>query len=114
MKNLLLHIDMNEEVRLGMALANAENFPPGGGKETRIVIVANGSAVTLFQREKATAWADRITDLAARGVSFRICRNALASHDIAPERLLPVYELVPAGIVELVRLQSEGYAYVKP
>ena len=114
MKNLLLHIDMNDEIRLGMVLANAENYLSGAGKETRVVIVANGSAVTLFQRENASAWGDRISSLAARGVSFRICRNALASHDIGPERLLPACDLVPAGIIELVRLQSEGYAYVKP
>ncbi|MDE5878854.1 MAG: DsrE family protein, partial [Desulfovibrio sp.] len=49
-----------------------------------------------------------------RGVRFKICANALAENGIAHERLWPGCQVVPAGLVEVVRLQREGFAYIKP
>jgi len=56
----------------------------------------------------------KIFDLAKKGVRFLVCNNSLLKSNIDPAELLPVIEVVPAGIVELVRLQHEGFAYVKP
>ena len=33
---------------------------------------------------------------------------------ITKEDLLPCVEVVPAGVVEIVRLQREDFAYIKP
>ena len=40
--------------------------------------------------------------------------TALAEHGIDPARVWPECEIVPAGLVEVVRLQREGFAYIKP
>jgi hypothetical protein len=43
-----------------------------------------------------------------------VCNNALSMSGINPAELLDLCEVIPAGIVELIRLQHEGFAYVKP
>ena len=48
------------------------------------------------------------------GVSFKMCRNALAKNKIENADLFEVCEIVPAGILELINLQREGFAYIKP
>ena len=47
--------------------------------------------------------------LKERGARFKICANALAEHGIDPARVWPECEIVPAGLVEVVRLQREGF-----
>jgi uncharacterized protein len=41
-------------------------------------------------------------------------RNALAKQSLAAADLVEGCEIIPAGIVELIRLQQEGFAYIKP
>ena len=43
-----------------------------------------------------------------------MCNNALTAHQIRKEDLIDVYEIVPAGILEIVNLQQKGFAYIKP
>ncbi|HHY41379.1 MAG TPA: hypothetical protein GX514_00790, partial [Thermoanaerobacterales bacterium] len=40
--------------------------------------------------------------------------NALAAHGIQKENIIEFVDVVPAGVLELVKKQNEGYAYIKP
>ena len=56
-----------------------------------------------------------IENLQSKGVEFRVCNNTLSSRKIDPKKLVDGAQLVPAGIVEVTRLQArEAYYYVKP
>ncbi|MBC7342277.1 MAG: DsrE family protein [Clostridia bacterium] len=57
---------------------------------------------------------DRMNELAHMGVRFAACRNALRSHSISEDRLPEFCQVVPAGITEIAKKQTEGYAYIKP
>ena len=55
-----------------------------------------------------------IAQLATRGVAFRVCGNTLARRYIDAGNIIPEAVLVPSGIAEISRLQTqEGYAYMK-
>ncbi len=115
--DVCLHLDARDPAMLGLVLRNAENYLNGLPGETfRLVVVANGGGAPLFAGEGAPLdeLRAKTAALMARGVRFRICANALAENGIAPERLWPGCEVVPAGLVEVVRLQREGFAYIKP
>ena len=43
-----------------------------------------------------------------------LCANALADNKIDHADIWPGCDVVPAGLVEIVRLQREGFAYIKP
>lgn len=112
--DLLLHIDSDDPAVLNLALNNAANyFRALPGETFRMVMVANGPAVKLFTRANA-GQAARGAELAALGLDIRLCRNALNSAGIADADLWDCCSVVPAGVVEIVRLQREGAAYIKP
>lgn len=115
--DVCLHLDANDPAILALVLRNAENYLNGlPGEKFRLEVVANGGGATLFAAEggEAGALRDKAAALMQRGVRFKVCANALAEHGIAHERLWPGCEVVPAGLVEVVRLQREGFAYIKP
>ncbi len=108
---LLLHVDAGD-AELAVALRNAGNYAkavPGA----MMALVLNGPAVKLLRATDCPRAAD-IAKLRDQGLRVLACANALKDNGLAPTDLVPGVEVVPAGIVELVRLQNEGYAYVKP
>jgi uncharacterized protein len=115
MTKVVFHLDMDAEERLVMALNNMGNLlkeiPPA---EAAICLVANGSAVGLFQRERAVAHGMRVAELSGNGVRFLMCSNSLNNLNLDPGEMLNGCEVIKAGIVELISLQSDGYAYIKP
>lgn len=112
--NLILHVDEDDSAAMKLALNNAANYFAALPTEAfSVVMVVNGSAVVLLTGDK-TELAAKAGELADCGLEFRACANALRSHGIATEDIWPVCKVVPAGIVEIVRLQRAGYAYIKP
>ncbi|MGO9566812.1 MAG: DsrE family protein [Desulfomonilaceae bacterium] len=112
---VVFHLDWDQGERLVLALENIKNLfkevPP---QQCLVSVVANGKAVNLFRKDKVGERATDMTDLHKLGVSFKMCRNALAKNKIEKTDLFEVCEIVPAGILELINLQHEGFAYVKP
>jgi len=112
---VVFHIDWDNEEALIMALGNMENLlKEVPAEEASIYLVANGVAVKLFQLECATRYISRVENLSDVGVRFLVCNNSLRNLGIDHDELLGSCEIVPAGILELIRLQVEGCAYVKP
>ncbi|OIO00721.1 MAG: hypothetical protein AUJ49_09425 [Desulfovibrionaceae bacterium CG1_02_65_16] len=109
--NLLLHVD-GDDAPLAMALRNAENYANAAGG-CAMALVVNGPAVALLRAGACPREAD-IARLRGRGLRLLVCGNALRDQGMTMADLIAGAEVVPAGIVELVRLQAEGYAYVKP
>lgn len=123
---LLIHV--NEPEKWPVAAANITNFLNDVGEgNAEVVVVANGAGVKGYVSEKRPdagegaactagicAAAAGIEDLARKGVLFCACRNALRANNIAPESLPALVKVVPAGMTEMVRLQAEGFAYIKP
>ena len=112
--DLCLHIDSNEPAILKLVLKNAANYIKGlPGQRFQLVAVANGPAVTHFTRknEEFRAVAAPLQD---QGLRILLCANALADNSISHDDIWPGCDVVPAGLVEIVRLQREGFAYIKP
>ena len=111
----VLHIDLEDKSRVSTALGNTRNFlEQTSGQASDLRLVINHNAVKFFTRAAAGDFTQAMERLADDGVRFLICSNSLQALDINPADLLSVCEVVPAGIVELIRLQQEGFAYVKP
>lgn len=112
--DLILHVDSDDPKVLNLAFNNAANYHtalPGG--QFRMVMVANGPAVKLFTMAN-TDQAARCRELQAMGLDIRVCRNALTTFAVADSSLWEGCTVVPAGVVEIVHLQRQGYAYIKP
>ena len=115
MTKVVFHLDMDEEERLVMALNNIGNLlKEVPTAEAVICLVANGSAVRLFQRERAAAHSMRVKELSGKGVRFLMCSNSLKNLNLDPGEMLNGCEVIKAGIVALIEFQADGYAYIKP
>ncbi|MGH8787646.1 MAG: DsrE family protein [Cupriavidus necator] len=106
---------MDQAVRAMGNLRNHLNGAPG----TRIVVVAFGYGIDFLvegaKDARGNTFDGPVGALASAGVEFRVCRNTLTARKIAESSLLMEAKVVPAGVVEIARLQAEeGYAYIKP
>ncbi len=110
MHRTIVHVP--EEARVGRALANARNLLddlPGG---VEVVLVLNGDAVASLV--PGSPHADALRDLLGRGVRVAVCARSLRNHGLDAAALVGGVVTVPGGVAEVVRLEGEGFAYLRP
>lgn len=111
--NLVFHVDTADNA-MNVAFKNYFNYAVAlEGQSYSAVLVVNAAGVNLLKATNAEL-KETVEKAAAQGLSIRACNNALVANKIKPEELFPQCSVVPAGIVEIVDLQHEGYAYIKP
>ena len=119
--NIVFQINDNDPKRMNLVLNNASNvdaFYKEAGEEVNIEIVAYGPGLMMYVDGKSPV-ADRIStmSLEIENLSFAACGNThrkmseKAGKEIA---LLDEASVVPSGVVRLIELQENGYAYVRP
>lgn len=85
----------------------------------KIVVVTHGLGID-FLIDGATNQLDQpfagsISDLANKGVEFRVCNNTMVSRKISPDKLVMEAKIVPSGVAEVARLQAkESFVYLRP
>lgn len=87
--------------------------------DTKIIVVAHGEGINFLLDgavdRSGKTFDDQIAALASQGVEFRACRNTLTARNISPSKLVLEAKVVPAGVVEVARLQAkEGFVYLRP
>lgn len=113
--DLVIHVNHLERKELKYALGYVRNYSAALANEAfKIVVLVNGPAVKFFRRT-GTEFAEDIAQLLChKEISFVLCNHALEKNNMTLEDVVKGCRTVPAGIVELVRLQEAGYSYVKP
>jgi intracellular sulfur oxidation DsrE/DsrF family protein len=118
MERLKVLFHINELDRWDTALGNIINLMKDAGEDAvDAVVLANGPSVNAYGNENKLS---EMKGLSERGVRFLVCRNSLrklcASGDVCikEDNLSPFIEVVPTGITAIIKIQSDGYAYVKP
>jgi intracellular sulfur oxidation DsrE/DsrF family protein len=106
---------------MNMVLNNARNvasYYESQGDKAVIEIVAYGPGLNMYIPGKSPV-ADRISTMSLEldGLSFSACGN---THRKMSEKagqevvLMDEAGIVPSGVVRLIELQRQGYAYVRP
>lgn len=110
--NVIFHVDETEKWTL--ALKNISNLLQlKNSNLIQIEVLANSEAVKGFILPQSPFDSD-MRWLYAQGVTFVACNNALNALEINQKQLMPFVKVVPAGVLELIERQAEGYAYIKP
>lgn len=116
-----IHVDDNDPKRMNMALNNVQNlkkYYDDKGEKVTIELVAYGPGLHMLRADTSPV-KDRIAtmSLAIEGLQFSACGNTharmskKAGKDVV---LLDEAKKVPSGVVRLIELQEQGYAYVRP
>ena len=87
--------------------------------KAKIVVVAHAAGIDFLLRDaqdkNGNPYEVTVQDLVSKGVDFRVCNITLQSRHIDPKQVIEEAKIVPSGVAEVSRLQSqEGYAYLKP
>ncbi|GAB4376806.1 MAG: hypothetical protein Kow00114_40720 [Kiloniellaceae bacterium] len=116
-----VHVDDNDPQRINMALNNVQNlkaFYDSAGQQVEIEVVAYGPGLHMLRSDTSPV-KDRISAMALEieGLTFSACANTLSGmtkNEGKQIELVSESHLVPSGVVRLVELQEDGYAYVRP
>ena len=102
-----------DPAKWNLALNNARNVQADLGKDNvAIEIVAYGPGIGMLKMDSVVA--TRIADAMTGGVSVVACENTMKNQKVAREDMLPKIGYVEAGVVQLMKRQREGFAYVRP
>ena len=86
------------------------------GDDIHLVVTAIGPGIHILARRPGRPVPElvrqRVSSLAAYGVSFHACGNTMKSLNWMKEDILDFAEIVEIGADDLMRLQEQGYSYI--
>lgn len=111
--HVVVQVSESDPARWNLALTNVRNMQDDMGTDkVAIEIVAYGPGIGMLKRDAETS--ARISDLVKRGVVVQACQNTMRNQKLDRADMNPDVGYVPAGVVEIVKRQQEGWAYLRP
>ena len=118
---IAVHVNSNDSAVINMALNNVQNvkaYYDEKGEGVEIELVAYGPGLVMLLEGKSPV-ADRVKAMSLENehLTFAACGNTLRKMSKKAGKDLPLMSeagVVPSGVVRLVELQEQGYAYVRP
>lgn len=110
---LVIQVSDNDPGKWGLALNNAHNVLNDLGAATvALEIVVYGPGIGMLRSDSPLA--SRITQALQQGIQIVACENTLKAQQLSHAEMLPDIGYVPAGVVELMKKQQQGFAYIRP
>ena len=121
MHKVAIQVNQNDKAVMDLALNNARNvidYYKGKGETVAIEIVTYGPGLHMLRADTSPV-KDRIAPMALENpnIVFIACANTQANQSKAegkPVTLLSEAKVLPSGVVRLIELQKQGYAYIRP
>jgi len=102
-----------EPAKWNLTLNNVKNLQADlGAKNVDIEIVAYGPGIGMLKVDSVAG--NQIRDAIRSGVSVVACENTMTNQKLAREDMLPTIGYVPAGVVQLMKRQQQGWSYIRP
>jgi uncharacterized protein len=95
-----------------LTLGNMSNAIEGFGADSvDIELVVYGPGIAMLKKDSVVA--ARLAGALKAGVRIAACQNSMRGFNLEAADLVPGVAPVPSGVVELIRRQHAGYAYVR-
>ena len=113
-QGLLLQVSDADPKKWNLVLNIAKNAPRNSQEPIDVVIIAYGPGLKMLTKDSKVA--NRIESATGSGVEFRACgmtmnKLKLKDSDLYPS---PQVKRVKGGVLEIMRLHTAGYTYVRP
>ncbi len=97
-----------------LALNIAENAPKTVDYPLKVSVIAFGPGLNMLKIDSKVA--NRLEKATANGVEFRACGMTMKKLKMKDDALYPSQRVqrVDGGVIEIMRLQRAGWAYIKP
>ena len=121
MHKVAIQVNQNEKGVMDLALNNAKNvidYYAEKGESVAVEIVTYGPGLHMLRADTSPV-KERISVMSLENPSltFAACGNTRANQSKAenkPITLISEAKVTPSGVVRLMELQKEGYAYIRP
>jgi len=110
---VVFQVSDNDPAKWALALNNIRNVQVDLGVDAvDAELVAYGPGIGMLKGESPMA--ARIAEALKKGVKVVACENTMKAQKLVYANMLPDIGYVPAGVVELIQKQQQGYAYIRP
>ncbi len=110
-QKVVFQVSDNDPRKWQLTLNNMKNLHAAMPDAT-IELVAYGPGIAML--DESSPVGEGVKAALAGGVTVAACENTMKALKLEKTDLLAGVSFVPAGVVELVQRQAEGYAYIRP
>lgn len=112
-QGVVIQVSDKDPAKWNLALSNAKNVQADLGKDNvDIEIVAYGPGIGMLKVDTEAAGA--LEQAQKAGVKLTACQNTMRNQKLTEKDMHPAAGYVPAGVVQIMKRQQEGWAYVRP
>jgi intracellular sulfur oxidation DsrE/DsrF family protein len=111
-ERIVVQVSDGDPKTWNQALNVVRNLQQAYGKGTQIAMVAFGNGIGMLKLESEVG--NRIGETLKSGAQVYACQNTMRGRKLTQNDLLPNIGYVPAGVVEIVKKQREGWAVIRP
>ena len=112
-EKVVFQVSDADPAKWNLTLNNIRNVQQDlGADKVEIEVVAYGPGIGMLKLESTVA--QRVADALGKGIKVVACENTLTAQKLVRADMLPNISYVPAGVVELMRKQHQGWAYIRP
>ena len=113
MSHAVIQVSDGDPKKWNLALNNAQNMQAALGKDNiQIEIVAYGPGLRMLKADAKVA--PRINAALDQNVQLSACGTTMKKMKVTKADLVGGVGVVPGGVIEIMKRQSEGWAYIRP
>ena len=110
---VVVQVSEADPARWNLVLNNVANLQEDlGAANVTIEIVAYGPGIGMLKLDAVSN--SRISDAVKAGVQVSACENTMRNQKLVRADMHPGVSYVPAGVVQIVQRQQQGWAYLRP
>ncbi|MFI4901830.1 MAG: DsrE family protein [Burkholderiales bacterium] len=110
---IVVQVSDNDPGKWNLALNNAKNIQTDlGAGNVAIEIVAYGPGINMLKMDSPVA--GRVDEALGAGVKVVACENTMRNAKLTKVDMMNNVGYVPAGVVEIMQKQQQGWAYLRP
>ena len=112
-EKLIIQMSDADTAKWNLALNNVKNVQQILGSENvEVEIVVYGPGIGMLKADSLVG--NRVEEAQKANVTVVACEVTMTTLKLTKEDMLPNLVYVPAGVVELMKKQKDGYAYIRP
>ncbi|MHB8668768.1 MAG: DsrE family protein [Burkholderiales bacterium] len=112
-EKVVFQVSDADPAKWNLALNNMQNVQHALGKDNvEVELVAYGPGIGMLKTESVAG--NRVNDAVAAGVKVVACEVTMHAQKLTKDDMLASIGYVPGGVLELMKRENEGWAYIRP
>jgi intracellular sulfur oxidation DsrE/DsrF family protein len=112
-EKVVFQVSDGDPKKWNLALNNMKNVQEALGRDkVEIELVVYGPGIDMLKAESTAG--NRVSEAVADGVKVVACEVTMKAQKLTKDDMLGSIGYVPGGVIELMKRQKQGYAYIRP